>query len=84
MFRKIIRGIIFIGFSVQILLGLAWMACNFSSVQDFAEVSTGISGGAVRLLGKAYPVMYVLQLLAAAAVVAAASDTSASSSASSW
>ena len=61
MFRKIIRGIIFIGFSVQILLGLAWMACNFSSVQDFAEVSTGIYGGAVRLLGKAYPVMYVLR-----------------------
>ena len=55
MFRKIIRGIIFIGFSVQILLGLAWMACNFSSVQDFAEVSTGIYGGAVRLLGKACP-----------------------------
>lgn len=67
MFRKIIRGVIFIGFSVQILLGLAWMACNFSSVQDFAEVSTGIYGGTVRLLGRAYPVMYVLQLLAAAA-----------------
>lgn len=62
---KVIQGVIFIGFSVQTALGLAWMGCNFAYLQDFAEVSTGIYGGAVRLLGKAYPAMYVLQLLAA-------------------
>lgn len=62
---KIIKGIIFIGFSVQIALGLVWMGCNFAHVQDFEGASTGIYAGAVRLLGRAYPVMYVLQLLAA-------------------
>lgn len=65
MCRKIIQGIIFIGFSVQIVLGLAWMGCNMVCAQDFAEVSTGVYAGVVRLFGKAYPVLYVLQLLAA-------------------
>lgn len=65
MCRKIIQGIIFIGFSVQIALGLVWMGCNFASVQDFAEVSTGVYAGVVHLSGRAYPVIYVLQLLAA-------------------
>lgn len=62
---KVIQGVIFIGFSIQTAFGLAWMGCNIVHLQDFAEVSTGIYGGAVRLLGKAYPVMYVLQLFAA-------------------
>lgn len=65
MLKRIIQGIIFIGFSVQIALGLCWMCCNMGEVQDFAQVSAGIYGWAVRLLGRAYPVMYVLQLLAA-------------------
>lgn len=65
MCRKIIQGIIFTGFSVQIAIGLVWMGCNIVNVQDFAEVSTGLYIEAVRLLGKAYPAMYVLQLLAA-------------------
>lgn len=53
------------GFSVQIVLGLVWMVCNMGAVQDFAVVSTGIYGVAAGLLGKAFPVMYVLQLAAA-------------------
>lgn len=33
---------LFIGFAVQIVLGLAWMACNFGGVQDFAPRDAGI------------------------------------------
>lgn len=65
MCRKIIQGIIFIGFSVQIALGFVWMGCNIVNIQDFAECSTGIYAGMTRLPGKAYPAVYVLQLLAA-------------------
>ncbi len=56
---------IFIGFSVQIVFGLVWMGCNIASVQDFAEASTGLYAGAVRLAQNAYPAIYILQLLAA-------------------
>lgn len=65
MCRKIIKGSIFIGFLVQIVFGLVWMGCSIIHIQDFAEASTGIYGRAVRLLGKAYPAMYLLQLLMA-------------------
>lgn len=65
MCRKVIQGIIFIGFSIQITFGLVWMGCNIAAVQDFAEVSTGLYVWVVRLSGGAYPAVYVLQLLAA-------------------
>lgn len=65
MYRKIIKGIIFIGFSVQIALGLVWTGCNIAHTQDFPEVSTGIYAGIAHLLGRAHPALYVLQLLAA-------------------
>lgn len=65
MCRKIIRNIIFIGFLIQIVFGLVWMGCNIVYKQDFAEPSAEIYAGAVRLLGGAYPAMYVLQLFAA-------------------
>lgn len=65
MCRKIIKGIIIIGFTIQIVLGLAWAGCNIVGIQDFAEVTTGLYGGIVQLFGGAYPILYVLQLLTA-------------------
>ena len=62
---KLIKGILFVGFSVQIVFGLAWMGCNFAHVQGFGEASPGLYAGVVRLLGRAYPAVYVLQLFAA-------------------
>ena len=38
----VIRGMFFIGFTIQILLGLAWMCCNFGQVQDFGEPDTAL------------------------------------------
>lgn len=65
MCRRVIQGILFIGFCIQIGFGLAWMCCNMTGVQDFAEVSAGIYTLILRLAGERYYVVYGLQLLAA-------------------
>lgn len=65
MCRRVIKGILFIGFSIQIGLGLAWMSCSMMSAQDFAGVSTGIYTLVMRLPRECWPVVYGLQLLAA-------------------
>lgn len=65
MCKRVVQGIIFIGFSVQIVLGLVWMACNIFSVQDFAEVTTGAYAGITYLFRRVCPLLYVLQILAA-------------------
>lgn len=65
MCKRVVQGIIFIGFSAQIVLGLVWMACNIFSVQDFAGVTTGAYAGIAYLFGRVYPLLYVLQILAA-------------------
>lgn len=33
----ILRGILFIGISIQIILGMVWMCCNFSHVPQYGE-----------------------------------------------
>ncbi len=58
----VIRGMFFIGFTIQILLGLAWMCCNFGQVQDFGEPDTALYGVLFRLLGRSPQLMYLLQL----------------------
>lgn len=66
MCKRVIQGIIFIGFSLQIALGLVWMCCNMAGVQEFPEPAGGIYWGITKgLSGGAYPAVYVLQLLAA-------------------
>ncbi len=65
MCRRIIRGVLLIGFSVQIVLGLSWMLCNMAGVQDFAGVSTGAYVVVERLFGRVYPLVYALQIAAA-------------------
>lgn len=39
-FYAVIKGVLIIGFLVQILLGLLWMCCNFGQVQDFGGRSS--------------------------------------------
>lgn len=65
MCKRVVQGIIFIGFCVQIVLGLVWMACNIPGVQDFEGVTAGAYAGIAYLFGRAYPLLYVLQILAA-------------------
>lgn len=61
----VIRGMLFIGFTVQILLGLAWMCRNFGQVQGFGEPDSALYGGLFRLLGGIPQLLYLLQLAAA-------------------
>lgn len=64
MCRRVIQGILFIGFSIQIGFGLVWMCGNITKLQDFAGVSTGIYALILRLPGECRPAVYGLQLLA--------------------
>lgn len=59
----VIKGILFIGFSIQILMGIYWMGCHFLQVQDFAEADSILYLWIFRLLGRNCQVMYLLQLL---------------------
>lgn len=61
----VIKGMLFIGFTVQILLGLAWMCRNFGQVQNFGEPDSALYKGLFRLLGEIPQLMYLLQLGAA-------------------
>lgn len=63
--REVVRGMLFIGFTVQILLGLAWMCANFPEVQDFGEPESAFYRGIFRLCGRHPQILYVLQLGAA-------------------
>lgn len=63
-----IRGMLFIGFSVQILLGLAWMCRNFFHVQDFGEPEGALYGLLAGLFGGMPQIVYVLQIAAAFSV----------------
>ena len=60
--RAVIKRILFIGFSVQIALGIFWMCGNFMQVQDFGEPDSALYGSLYGLLGRIPQVMYVLQL----------------------
>ncbi|MDE5589137.1 MAG: hypothetical protein K2J60_08365 [Acetatifactor sp.] len=63
--RLVIKYILFIGFTVQIILGFFWMAGNFAKVQDFTPVDMGVYPFFLRLAGRGYGLIYLLQLGAA-------------------
>ena len=63
--RAVSEGMLFIGFSIQIVLGICWMCCNFGQVQGFGEPDSALYAGIFRLLGEKPAVMYLLQLSAA-------------------
>lgn len=61
----VINGILFIGFSVQIVLGGVWLCCNFMQAQDFGEPDSYLyrmlAGGLGEIGGKP-GALYLLQL----------------------
>lgn len=61
----VIKGMLFIGFTIQILFGLSWMCCNFGQVQNFGESDSALYGGFFRLFGGIPQLLYLLQLAAA-------------------
>lgn len=61
----VIKKILFIGFSIQIILGLMWLYRNFGQVQDFGEPDSALYGWFYVLIGKNHFIMYLLQLIAA-------------------
>lgn len=63
--RSVVKGILLIGFTIQILLGLFWMGGNFGRVQGFGDPGSVLYGGILRLLGARPQAMYLLQLGAA-------------------
>lgn len=65
---EIIKGILFIGFGIQIILGIVWMCFNFTHLQEFS-VSGGLLYQGIRALtGKAFVLLYAVQLALAGAV----------------
>lgn len=58
----VIKNMLFIGFTVQICLGVIWMIGNFTKVQDFTPVDTGAYPLLLRLTGRWYGLIYLLQL----------------------
>lgn len=63
--RLVVKYILFLGFTVQICLGFCWMVGNFAKVQDFMPVDMGVYPFFVRLAGRGYGLIYLLQMGAA-------------------
>ncbi len=61
----VVRGMLFTGFTIQILFGLAWMCRNFGHIQDFGEAESVLYGAILRLCGENPQILYLLQLAAA-------------------
>lgn len=54
--------VLFIGFSVQIVLGMLWMLCNFGTRQNFALSGRGILYPALLWLTPHHCIIYILQV----------------------
>ena len=63
--RVALKGMLFIGFSIQIVLGICWMCCTFGQVQGFGEADSALYGGLVNILGERREIVYALQLTVA-------------------
>lgn len=61
----LLRSILFIGFSIQILLGLAWLCTNFMEVQSFAPTGGQLYSLLMQMFGGVPQILYLLQLGAA-------------------
>ena len=58
----LLKGILFTGFSVRIVLGLAWMCANFIEVQEFGQPQGFLYPLLLGVLGKVPQILYLLQL----------------------
>lgn len=64
---EIIKGILFIGFGIQIILGIVWMCFNFTRLQEFPVSGGPLYQGIRTLSGNAFVLFYGLQLALAGA-----------------
>lgn len=62
---EVLRSVLFLGFGVQIALGVIWICCNFFHVQAFAEEESFLYGIFLACTLRQPQVIYLLQLLAA-------------------
>ena len=58
----ILKGILFIGFSIQIVLGIIWMCFNFVHLQEFDITDGFLYRGLRSLAGSYFWILYVMQL----------------------
>lgn len=65
---EIIKGILFIGFGIQIILGIVWMCFNFTHLQEFSVSGGPLYQGIRALAGNAFVFLYGVQLVLAGAV----------------
>lgn len=63
----LLKGILFVGFSVQIVLGLLWMCLNFIEIQQFGQPQGFLYPQLLKVLGKMPRVLFLLQLCLAGA-----------------
>lgn len=56
------KGFLFIGFSIQLVLGIAWMCCHFARTQDFGEPDSALYRNILGLLGGNSDIMYLVQI----------------------
>ena len=59
----LLKGILFIGFSIQIIFGLVWMCFNFMEVQAFGTPEGFIYPLFLRVFGNVPQILYLLQLV---------------------
>lgn len=59
------KAILFIGLSIQIILGVVWMCCNFAHVPMEPEAEAVVYSLLLKGVGGRAPIMYLLQLLLA-------------------
>lgn len=59
---KWIKDITYIGFSIQIVLGIIWMCCNFAHLQYYEVPGGGVLTSWLTSLAGIYPVLYLVQL----------------------
>jgi len=61
----LIRGTLLTGCTVQIILGAAWLGCNFFRVQDFGEPESALYRRIYGMLGRQPCIVYLFQLACA-------------------
>lgn len=59
------KRILFIGLSIQIILGIVWMCFNFNSLQQYPVTGAFLYNHLILKLKGVYPLLYLLQLVAA-------------------
>ena len=58
----LLKSMLFIGFSIQIIFGLVWMCFNFTHVQEFGVPEGILYPLLLRIFGSVPQILYLLQL----------------------